>query len=71
MSSLFTDLIVEQDFVVSNLSYRESVKFTYERDDGLVNSWIDDVVCSQSLSLCVTDVNTVVSGINLSSTTLF
>ena len=66
LASLLTDFIVEHDFVVCDLSYRESVKFTYERDDGLVNSWIDHVVCSQSLSLHVTDVHTVFSGTKLS-----
>ena len=52
------------DFIVCDLSYRVSVKFTYERDDG--HSWIDDVVCTQSLSLCATDVHNVASGTNLS-----
>ena len=66
LASLLTDINVEHNFVVCDLSYRESLKFTYERDDGLVNSWIDHVVCSQSLSLRVTDVHTVVSGTNLS-----
>ena len=36
LASLLTDFIVKHDFVVSDLSYLESVKFTYERDDGLV-----------------------------------
>ena len=51
LAGLLTDFIVEHDFVVCDLSYCKSVKFTYERDDCLVNSWIDHVVCSQSLSL--------------------
>ena len=66
MASLLTDFIVQHDFIVCDLSYCVSVKFTYERDDGLVNSRIDHVVCSQSLSLCATDVHTVVSRNNLS-----
>ena len=48
LASLLTDFIVEHDFVVCDLSYHESVKFTYERDDGLVNS-----LCVRSHSHCV------------------
>ena len=52
--------------MVCDLSYRESVKFTYERDGGLVHSWIDHVVCSESLSSRITDVHSVSSGANMS-----
>ena len=52
--------------MVCDLSYRESVKFTYERDGGLVHSWIDHVMCSESLSSRITDVHSVSSGANMS-----
>ena len=66
LASLFVDFTSEQNFVVCDFSYRESVKFTYERDDGLVHSWIDHVVCSESLSSRITDVHSVSSWANLS-----
>ena len=40
--------------------------FTYERDDGLNRSWIDHVLCSQSLSTLFTHVHAVHSGAILS-----
>ena len=43
LASLLVDLASEQNSVVCDLSYCESVKFTYERNDGLVHSWIDHV----------------------------
>ena len=66
LASLLSDFVSEQNFVVCDLSYRESVNFNYERDDGLVHSWIDHVVCSQSLSSFVTDIHTITCGTNLS-----
>ena len=41
-----TDLNV----VACDLSHRNSIGFTYERDDGIVRSWIDHIICS--LLLC-------------------
>ena len=38
------------------MSFRDKVKFTYERDDGACHSWIDHVLCSQSHSSLITDV---------------
>ena len=70
LASLLVDLslIKSQNYVVCDLSYQESVNFTYERDDGLVRSWIDHIMCPQSLSLSslVTDVHTLKFGTNLS-----
>ena len=66
LASLLEDFACEQNFVMCDLSYRESVKFTYERDGGLVPSWIDHVVCSESLSSRITDVHSVSSGANMS-----
>ena len=66
LASLLVDFITDQNFVVCDLSYQESVNFTYERDDGLVRSWIDHIMCSQSLSSLVTDIYSLKCGTNLS-----
>ena len=58
--------MLDLNLSVCGLHYRESVKFTYERDDGLVRSWIDHILCSQAISILVTDVYTLQSGVNLS-----
>ena len=47
LASLLVDFITDQNFVVCDLSYQESVNFTYERDDGLVRSWIS-LLCVHS-----------------------
>ena len=47
---LLNDFIIELDLSVCDLSFRDKVKFTYERDDGACHSWIDHVLCSQSHS---------------------
>ena len=51
-------LSVKFDLSVCDLHYHESVKFTYERDDGLVLSWIDHILCLQAISILVTDIYT-------------
>ena len=43
-----------------------NVDHTYERDDGLVCSWIDHILCTQSFSHLVAEVHTLCSGSNLS-----
>ena len=48
--------MLDLNLSVCDLHYRESVKFTYERDDGLVRSWIDHILCSQAISILVTDI---------------
>ena len=58
--------VLDLNLSVCDLHYRESVKFTYERDDGLVRSWIDHILCSQAISILVTDIYTLQSGVNLS-----
>ena len=50
---LVNDFIIES---VCDLSFRDKVKFTYERDDGACHSWIDHVLRSQSHSSLITDV---------------
>ena len=63
---LLSDFVLDLNLSVCDLHYRESVKFTYERDDGLVRSWIDHILCSQAISILVTDIYTLQSGVNLS-----
>ena len=48
------------------MSFRSSVSYTYERDDGSAHSCIDHIVCSRSHSSLVTNVRTIRSGCNLS-----
>ena len=43
------DFITDLNVVACDLSHRNSIGFTYERDDGIVRSWIDHIICSQSL----------------------
>ena len=38
---ILSDFVLDFNLSVCNIHYRESVKFTYERDDGLVRSWIN------------------------------
>ena len=56
LAKLLNDFIIELDLSVCDLSFRDKVKFTYERDDGACHSWIDHVLCSQSHSSLITDV---------------
>ena len=65
-ADLLSDFVLDLNVSVCDLHYRESVKCTYERDDGLVRSWIDHVLCSQAISILVTDIYTLQSGVNLS-----
>ena len=56
--NLLDDFVLELDLVVCDLSFASSVNYTYERDDGLVRSWIDHVVCSKLyLSPLVSDIH--------------
>ena len=71
LASLLVDFVSDQNYVVCDLSYQELVNFTYERDDGLVHSWIDHIMCSQSLSSLVTDVHTLYMGLTHLITFLF
>ena len=65
-ADLLSDFVLDLNLSVCDLHYPESVKFTYERDDGLVHSWIDHILCSQAISILVTDIYTLQSGSNLS-----
>ena len=41
----------ELNLVVYDLSFRERVGYTYERDDGLVRSWIDHIKVQQEFTV--------------------
>ena len=61
-TDLLSDFVLDLNLSVCDLHYRESVKFTYERDDGLVCSWINHIHCSQAISILVTDIYILRSG---------
>ena len=65
-SRLLLDFMSELDLCACNLSFCNSIYYTYERDDGLVRSWIDHVVCTNSFSSLVSDVYRVQLGSNVS-----
>ena len=46
VTQLLLDFMDEWDLCARDLSYSDTIPFTYERDDGLVTSWIDHVLCS-------------------------
>ena len=66
MADLLLDFMTDLNVVACDLSHRNSIGFTYERDDGIVRSWIDHIICSQSLCPSITNVHTSKSGTNLS-----
>ena len=56
----------EWDLCARDLSFPDAIQFTYERDDGLVTSWVDHVLCSIHNSNIVSHVTSVLLGSNLS-----
>ena len=54
------------NLIASDLSFHNSIKYTFERGDGLARSWIDHVICSQISPLLVSDVHASHSACNLS-----
>ena len=55
-ADLLNDFADELDLLACDLHFRESVMYTYERDDGTARSWIDHVLCSQTCSSLISDV---------------
>ena len=66
LAKLLLDFMCELNLTATDLSYRNSINFTFERGDGLARSWIDHVICSQTSPLLVSDVRAVHSACNLS-----
>ena len=66
LADLLLDFMTDLNVVACDLSHRNSIGFTYKRDDGIVRSWIDHIICSQSLCPSITNVHTSKSGTNLS-----
>ena len=56
LAELLVDSMSELNLYACDLSFHSMVNYTYERDDGLVQSWIGHIVCSQSFSSLVTDI---------------
>ena len=45
LAKLLCDLICDLNLIASDLSFHHSIKYTFERGDGLARSWIDHVIC--------------------------
>ena len=65
LSRLLLDFMFELDLCACDLYFCNSIHYAYERDDGLVKSWVDHVVCTNSFSSLVSDVYRVQLGSNL------
>ena len=63
---LLNDFAAELDLLACDSSFRESVMYTYERDDGTARSWIDHILCSRTFSSLISDVYTLRSDCILS-----
>ena len=55
LADMLLDFMTDLNVVTCDLSHRNSIDFTYERDDGIVRSWIDHIICSQSLCPSITN----------------
>ena len=62
LTRLLRDFMSEMSLHACDLSFHSSVKFTFERGDGLACSWIDHILCSKPFSTLVTNVHTLFSG---------
>ena len=58
LTRLLRDFMSEMSLHACDLSFHSSVKFTFERGDGLARSWIDHILCSKPFSTLVTNVHT-------------
>ena len=65
-AELVNDFAAELDLFACDSSFRESVMYTYERDDGTARSWIDHILCSRTVSSLISDVYTLRSDCILS-----
>ena len=66
LNDLLLDFMSDLNLTACDLQYQNDILYTYERDDGLVRSWIDHVLSSHSFSHLVSDIYTQRSGSNLS-----
>ena len=66
LTDLLVEFMSELNLLSCDLSFRNNVNFTYERNDGVARSWIDHIVCTQSFSSQVSNVYTLRTGSNLS-----
>ena len=60
------NLIDELNLLAVDLSFRPSVKYTFESDDGSCTSWLDHILSDAHLACCVSDVRRLDFGSNLS-----
>ena len=47
LTDLLRVFVFDLDLSVCDLQFRDNIHYTYERDDGLVRSWIDHILCSR------------------------
>ena len=47
LTDLLRVFVFDPDLSVCDLQFRDNIHYTYERDDGLVRSWIDHILCSR------------------------
>ena len=66
LTRLLSDFINELSLCACDLSFRSSMGFTFERGNGLAQSWIDHILCSKHFSTLVQNVHTLHSGSCLS-----
>ena len=65
-SQFLTTFIDDLNLSVVDLSFRPSVKYTFESDDGSCTSWLDHILYDAYLVRCISDVRRLDFGSNLS-----
>ena len=58
VNDLLLDFMSDLNLTACDLQYQSDILYMYERHDGLVRSWIDNVFSSHSFSYLVSDVYT-------------
>ena len=48
--------VSDLDLSVCDLQFRDKIHYTYERDDGLVRSWIDHILCSRVKEFSISNI---------------
>ena len=56
LAILLEDFMVGINLYACDLCFRPSVLYTYERDDSLVRSWLDNILCSHHSSMPISNV---------------
>ena len=59
LRGLLLDFMSGQNLMACDLLFPNDVQFTYERGDGLSQSWIDHVLCSQTFPHLIDEIHTI------------